>query len=78
MPGLALHILSTLFLNPTQIPHGNLWVIVPLSIAVAAAYKAIRVEHVKQLPREIFLLTLYILAGVVGVMLAGWAIITWT
>jgi hypothetical protein len=42
----------------------------------AAAYKAIRTESIRQLPREIFMLTLYILGGVVALMIAGWVIVS--
>jgi hypothetical protein len=69
-------LLGTLFTNPMPLTDKGFWIVIPLSLAVAAAYKAIRVESIRQLPREILLLTLYILAGVVGLMLAGWVVIS--
>jgi hypothetical protein len=71
-----MNLLATLFIHPQHIADNGLWIVVPLSIAVAAAYKAIRTESIRQLPREIFMLTLYILGGVVALMIAGWVIVS--
>jgi hypothetical protein len=69
-------LLATLFMHPQHIADRDMWIIIPLSLAVAAVYKSIRTEHIRHLPREILLLTAYILAGVVGLMLAGWVIVS--
>jgi hypothetical protein len=70
-------LLATLFTNPIPLSGSTLWFVLPLSVVVAAVYKAIRVDSPRQLPREILLLTLYILAGVVGLMVAGWVVVSW-
>jgi hypothetical protein len=69
-------LLGTLFTHPMDVSGNALWVVIPLSLAVAAVYKTIRADSIRHLPREIVLLTLYILAGVVALMLAGWTIIS--
>lgn len=69
-------LLAALFTNPQSFSSKGLWIVIPLSLAVAAVYKTIRADSLRQLPRDILQLALYILAGVVGLMLAGWIVVS--
>ena len=66
-----------LFYSPLSLPSWALLVmLLPLCLAVAVIYKAVRVVHVGRLGLEILTLFLYMLAGLAALMLAGYAIVT--
>ncbi len=65
-------ILAGLFTHPIELPFPPLWLLAPLSLAVAAVYKTIRTPHLRRLPIEIALVTLYILGGMGMLMLVPW------
>jgi len=71
------NLLSTLFVHPIALRYEILWMVIPFSLAVAVVYKTVRTQSLKRLPMEIVLLGLYIIAGVIAIMLAGWAIVRW-
>ena len=52
-----------LFLNPVQMGQNSLFLVLPLCAAVAVAYKTVRVENLRQLPRQILVLWAEILVG---------------
>ena len=66
----------TIFLNP--IPHlsqaAALWLVLPLCASVAVVYKAIRVPNLRDLPREVAGLILYMAVGLAVGGAALWAI----
>ena len=65
----------TLFFNPMPLHSTSLlWLALPLCLAVAIIYKAIRVRNVRRLPREVALLVVYMGAGLTAFCLALWAI----
>ncbi len=67
--------LATLFYNPLHLPaSATLWLVLPLCAAVAIVYKALRVTHVRRLPREAAALIVYITAGLVAVGAGLWAL----
>ena len=72
-----MNLLAGLFVHPIEIPGETLWMVVPVSLAVAIVYKTIRTQSLKRLPREIVILGLCIFAGEAALMLAGWAIVSW-
>ena len=68
----------SLFTHPLPLPSWALPVmLLPLCLAVAVIYKAVRVVDVRRLGVEILTLFLYMLAGLAALMLAGYAIVTW-
>ena len=42
-----------IFLNPMELGTAHVWLVLPLCALVAVVYKAIRVEHLRDLPRQI-------------------------
>ena len=69
--------LATLFTHPIELASQLLWMIIPVSIAVAIVYKTLRVTSLRHLPMAIVKLSLLILAGETAVLLAGWVIVRW-
>lgn len=55
--------LGTWFVNPMQLGSDSLWLVAPLCVAVALAYKTIRVRHLGDLPKQVLGLCAYILVG---------------
>ena len=72
-----MNLLASLFTHPLNLDDGTLWMAIPLSIAVAVVYKTIRTQSLKRLPMEALGASLYILVGMAGLMLVGWAFIAW-
>lgn len=69
--------LADLFVHSMSLPSNTLWFAVPVSLAVAVVYKTLRVRTLRQLPREIALLSAYILAGMGALMLGLWVLVQW-
>ncbi len=55
------------FLNPLPIWDYWQWLMIPLCIGVAIVYKTIKCRYVRQIPKESFILSLWILSAMVGV-----------
>ena len=55
------------FVNP--LPLWDVWalLLVPLCAAVSVVYKCIKCQHVRQVPREATVITLWIIAAMIGV-----------
>lgn len=51
------------FLQPLPIWNYWPWLLLPLCVAVAVVYKSIKCRHMRQVPKEATVLTLYILGG---------------
>ncbi len=65
----------TLFYHPMELPAwAQLWLILPLCIAVALVYKALRVKQLKALPRDLVLLLAYMAGGLVSLAVVLWAV----
>ena len=65
----------TPFLNPIHLPQSAaLWLVIPLCASVAVVYKALRVPHIRQLPRAAAGLFLYMLGGLGVLGLTLWAL----
>ena len=57
----------TLFYHPMVLNFQELlWILLPLCILVAISYKAVRTENLRRLPLEILQLSLYLIAGIIG------------
>jgi hypothetical protein len=54
------------FLQPLPIWDYWPWLLLPLCVAVAVVYKSIKCRHMRQVPKEAGVLTLYILGGMAG------------
>ncbi len=55
--------------TPLEMGWNHMWLVVPLCAAVAVVYKTIRVERLRELPRQILGLWLYMALGLTA--LAG-------
>ena len=70
--------MGTLFVNPITIPiKYQLWLLLPLCAAVATVYKTIRVTDIRRLYIEILSLLAYMVAGLVALGVALWALHTY-
>ncbi len=67
--------LAAAFLNPIVFDGGRLWMLLPLSLAIAIVYKTLKLDDLKALPVAAFLLWITILGGMVGVAAALYVII---
>ncbi|MFB3892063.1 MAG: hypothetical protein ACE15C_08580 [Phycisphaerae bacterium] len=66
---------GALFVNPLPIPWSySLWLILPLCLAVAIVYKAVRTHDVRRLWIEIAGLSLYMVAGLSALGAGLWLI----
>lgn len=64
------------FLQPA--PNAQHWwwlLLIPMSIGVSLAYKAIRVENLNQLPRETLRMAAQIVFGMIGLALALYVLV---
>lgn len=68
-------ILAAVFLEPVVFDSGRLWMLLPLSLAIAIVYKTLKLEDLKAVPVAAFLLWITILGGMVGVAVALYVII---
>lgn len=65
-----MNLLATLFVHAHRLGIMPLWFAIPVGLAVAIVYKTLRTNDLRRLPREIALLSAYILAGMAGLVLA--------
>lgn len=66
--------LATLFFHPILLPWRHcLWYMIPLCLVVAVVYKAVRVKHLSQLPKESGILMAYLLFGLSALGVGLWA-----
>ncbi len=68
-------ILSTIFLTPISFDSGRLWMLLPLTLAVAIVYKTLKLDNLKALPVAAFLLWITIVGGMIGVAIGLYLII---
>jgi type VI protein secretion system component VasK len=64
------------FLTPLPVWDHWMWLILPLCVAVAVVWKAMRVPSLADVPKEAGRLLLYILAGYTAGALLVWAIVS--
>ncbi len=70
--------MAAIFVNPIVIPiEYQLWLLLPLCAAVATVYKTIRVTNVRRVHIEILSLLAYMVAGLVALGVALWAVHTY-
>jgi hypothetical protein len=51
------------FITPLPVWDYWIWLLIPLCLGVSIVYKAIRVEHIRDVPRQALIITLWILGG---------------
>lgn len=61
-----------LFLTPLPLWDYWVWLLIPLCVAVSIVYKTIKCRYVYQIPREALLITLWIIAAMIGVGAGVW------
>jgi hypothetical protein len=67
--------IAQLFVHPQAIPFDMiLWLLLPLCASVAIVYKTIRVDNLRQLPRQAGILIIFMLAGLVALGAGLWII----
>jgi hypothetical protein len=67
--------IATLFYNPLPMSFSTqFWLLIPLCLAVAAVYKAVRVKDPRTLPREVAALMAYMLGGLGALCVLVWLV----
>jgi len=56
----------SLFVHPITMGRNSLWLVLPLCMVLAVIYKTIRVQTLRELPLQIFILWLYIIGGLIA------------
>jgi hypothetical protein len=63
------------FYNPITLSFtSELWLLFPLCFAVGLVYKAIRIDDLRRLPREMLFLMAYMVLGLAALCVALWLI----
>lgn len=55
------------FIDPMSINAGWFWILIPLSLCISVAYKAIRVHDIRTLPRQAIAMTIQLILGVAAI-----------
>lgn len=70
--------ISTLFTHPVFMSFKSVfWLLFPLCASVAIVYKTVRCKELRDLPKQIISLMIYIVLGVIAVSLVLWLIHTY-
>lgn len=65
--------LARVFWNPVLIPwHWQIWLLIPLLIAVALVYKTARSRHIRDVPKETAVTLAYMFGGLIVLALVLW------
>ncbi len=62
------------FLEPLDLHDHWMWLIIPVALAIAVVYKALKLEDLRRLPFEATRLAAVIIAAMIAAALALWAI----
>jgi hypothetical protein len=63
------------FVNPMHLsPGAELWLLLPLALAVAVVYKTVRAQSLPMIPRQVGALYLYLVAALTVLCGALWAV----
>lgn len=67
--------IAAVFQNPMMISSLTaMWLLLPICTAVAVIYKTVRVEHLRNIPREVIVLMIYMVVGLTVLGGALWAV----
>jgi hypothetical protein len=58
------------FITPLPVWDYWIWLLIPLCLGVSIVYKAIRVEPLRDVPRQALIITLWILGGMAAAAVA--------
>lgn len=86
MPDLPVAVLTLAyrpFLDPLDLHDPWFWLLIPLAVLIAMAYKAVRVPDMSQYWRQTVLFAVQIIVGVIGLFAAALVVLnvvlpTWT
>jgi hypothetical protein len=68
----------SLFTHPMALSSDTvMWLVLPLALSVAVIYKAIRVRRVAELPRQVAILMVQMVGGLLALGLVLWAVATY-
>ncbi|MFP4140341.1 MAG: hypothetical protein ACOCZU_08595 [Planctomycetota bacterium] len=68
----------SLFTHPMTLSSDMvMWLVLPLALSVAVIYKAIRVRRVAELPRQVAILMVQMVGGLIALGLVLWAVATY-
>lgn len=63
------------FLDPLEL-HSVWWLmLIPMALGVSLVYKAVRVKDLAQLPRQVLVMTLQIILGMIGLAVASYLVV---
>lgn len=65
---------ATLILDPIEYDSDRLWMLLPITLAIAVVYKTTRIRHVRHIPVAAFLTWIAIVAGMIAVAAAAYVI----
>lgn len=65
------------FIDPISIH--RLWylLLIPLAVLVALSYKAVRIPDLRDLPRQVAVMTVQIVLGIAALGVAGYLVVEW-
>ncbi|MFP4355161.1 MAG: hypothetical protein ACLFUJ_08535 [Phycisphaerae bacterium] len=65
--------LAKLFYYPITLPYyGQIWMLLPLLVAVAVVYKAARSRHIRDVPKETAITLAYMFVGLLALSVVLW------
>lgn len=67
----------TPFIDPINAHSWWYLLIVPLALGISVAFKAVRCGDMRRYPRQVLMMTVQIVAGVVGLAAACYAVLYW-
>ena len=65
------------FLDPLDLHDVWFWLLIPLAVLIAVAYKAVRTPDMKDYWRQTILFAGQIIVGVVGLFIAALVVLNW-
>jgi len=65
------------FLDPVDIHRLWYFLLIPLAVFVALAYKAVRLPDLRDLPRQVAVMTAQIVLGIAALGVAGYLVVEW-
>lgn len=67
----------TPFLDPIHLHESSYLLIIPLALGIAIAYKAMRLDELRDYPRQVLIMTVQIVAGMIALGLAAFLLVEW-
>ncbi|USN99699.1 MAG: hypothetical protein H6810_03300 [Phycisphaeraceae bacterium] len=67
----------TPFIDPLNLHKVWFWLLIPLSVLIAVAYKAVRVPDMKKYWRQVGLFSAQIIVGIIGLYVFSLLVLNW-